>query len=92
MTGPLQRRARRLALTTIVVALCAAGAACAQQRVSPETRERAQAAMQACRADYASFCSGVQPGGGRVLACLRAQEPQRLSPDCRNVLAKAVAR
>jgi Cysteine rich repeat len=40
---------------------------------------------QACGADLRQHCSGVQPGGGRVLACLEQQGP-RLSAACREQL------
>ena len=46
----------------------------------------AESAKQACRADYQTFCSGTQPGGGRVLACLK-QNFSKLSPNCQTALA-----
>lgn len=58
----------------------AAGAAQAQQ-LDPAVR-------QACMGDYRTLCSGVQPGGGRVLACLK-QNAADLSQDCRKALAGA---
>ena len=39
-----------------------------------------------CRADYQRFCRDVQPGGGRIKACMKEHLPQ-LSEDCRNALA-----
>ena len=48
----------------------------------------AQSARQACRADYQSLCAGVQPGGGRVKACLE-RNIDRLSPPCRAEFASA---
>jgi hypothetical protein len=51
----------------------------------------AQSAQQACRADFQSVCSGVQPGGGRVVACLK-QNYSKLSPDCQAALAKQMPR
>lgn len=50
---------------------------------SPVTQ--AQSAQRACRADFAQFCKGTQPGQGRVLACLREHQEQ-LSPDCKSSL------
>ncbi len=41
---------------------------------------------QACRADYAQFCHGVRPGGGRAIMCLRTHAAE-LSPDCQELLA-----
>jgi len=61
--------------------LLAAGAAqpawAQQQQLTPQQRELARA----CRSDMRSLCSSVQPGGGRVVACLQ-QQRERLSPGC----------
>lgn len=46
-----------------------------------------QAELAACMPDFKKLCSGVQPGGGRVLACLSKQKEQ-LTPDCRAVVEK----
>ncbi len=35
-----------------------------------------------CRADAAKFCKGIKPGGGRIIACLKAHEAD-LSAECR---------
>ncbi len=47
-----------------------------------------QAIKQACEADYKTFCTGVQPGGGRIIACLR-QNFDELSPSCQHALTAA---
>lgn len=49
---------------------------------------QAQSAQRACLADYAQFCKGIQPGQGRVLACLREHQDQ-LSPGCKSSLDSA---
>jgi hypothetical protein len=36
---------------------------------------------QACSGDVARFCKEVQPGGGRILNCLRGHDKE-LSPSC----------
>ena len=36
---------------------------------------------RACKADVASFCAGLRPGGGRILQCL-AEHHAELSPAC----------
>lgn len=70
-----------------LVGLSLAGSAAAQSQDVPP----GQTARQACAANYRQFCQGVQPGGGRVLACLR-QNGDKLSPDCRQALENARAR
>ncbi len=39
------------------------------------------ALREACRADYRNFCASVQPGGGRIIECLKQHETE-LSPGC----------
>ncbi|GGP25633.1 alpha/beta hydrolase fold domain-containing protein [Silvimonas amylolytica] len=41
--------------------------------------------VQACSADYQSFCQDVKPGGGRVVACLRKHLAE-LTNSCRDTL------
>jgi hypothetical protein len=38
--------------------------------------------------DYRALCRGVQPGGGRALACLQ-ENSQSLSPRCQQALMAA---
>ena len=56
-------------------------ASSAQAQVSPQMRGEAIALMQVCRGDYDRLCTGVRPGGGRVLACLQNHASQ-LSAAC----------
>jgi hypothetical protein len=49
------------------------------------------AVRQACQADYRTFCTGVQPGGGRIVACLQ-QNFDKLSPGCQQALTAAKER
>jgi hypothetical protein len=46
------------------------------------------AVRQACAADAKAVCSGIQPGGGRILACMR-QNADRLSPACQQAIESA---
>jgi hypothetical protein len=41
-----------------------------------------------CKADVASLCAGVQPGAGRIAACLK-QNAEKVSPACKDALARA---
>ena len=49
-------------------------------------RASAAGPAQACRADYAEFCRGIRPGGGRAMMCLRAHATE-LSAGCQESLA-----
>ncbi len=55
-----------------LVALLAAGSARAEE--------------DACRADVEKLCAGIPPGGGRISACLRANQA-KVSPECKAELA-----
>jgi hypothetical protein len=63
-----------LALTAILVLATSARSASGQAS--------ADALRAACSPDAARLCSGVQPGGGRVVACLK-QHKDELSDACR---------
>jgi hypothetical protein len=44
-----------------------------------------------CATDIKSLCAGIQPGGGRVLACLQAHVAAGdLSVGCSTILSKAI--
>ena len=74
--------ASRIALTIVVTAsVFGASAAMAQQPSPAQERE----AMQACRPDYEALCKGVEPGGGRIIACLM-QHADKVSPGCKQAL------
>ena len=70
-------------------AAAAAAPAAAAHPLSP--REEAMAIRSKCGADFQKFCSGVQLGGGRAGACLRAHASE-LTPGCRGALTSAAPR
>lgn len=81
------------ALTVAGLALVSAAylvAASAQTQVPPQMRGEAMTLMQVCRGDYDRLCAGVQPGGGRVLACLHEHSHQ-VSAACGQALPRADA-
>ena len=47
-----------------------------------------RAAVGACIADHDRLCSGVTPGGGRIVRCLVAHS-EALSPACRAAMERA---
>jgi hypothetical protein len=50
------------------------------------TAQQTAAVRAACRSDFMSHCSGVQPGGAEALQCLKRNEAQ-LSAACRSAVA-----
>jgi hypothetical protein len=42
-------------------------------------------AMKYCKADYERLCPGVQPGGGRIIACLK-EHKMEVSVGCAKAL------
>src|SRR5271169_1759067 len=49
-----------------------------------------QTVAKQCAADIKTLCAGVQPGEGRITACIKAHVSD-LSTPCQAVLAKAAA-
>jgi len=70
------------------VSTALAMASSAQAQLSPQMRSEAIALMRVCRGDYDRLCAGVQPGGGRVLACLQNHASQ-LSAACGQAVPRA---
>ncbi len=63
----------------------AAPAAAPAAPTAPTAQQKA-AIRAACRSDFMSGCSGVQPGGAEALQCLKRNEAQ-LSAACRSAVA-----
>lgn len=47
----------------------------------------AAAQIPACKAEIEKLCTGIAPGGGRIVKCLQSHESE-LSDGCKAVLAK----
>jgi|HubBroStandDraft_3_1064219.scaffolds.fasta_scaffold05397_4 hypothetical protein len=80
-------------MKTWVFALAAAAltvTCCAQAQNAPDPAPAGQGVRAACAADFNKFCSDVQPGGGRIRACI-AEHKDDLSPGCRDALQQARA-
>ena len=58
--------------------------ACQAQRAV--MKETAKEAHIDCRPDAERLCQGTQPGGGRIVACLKSHDPE-LAPACRQAMA-----
>jgi Cysteine rich repeat len=70
------------------VLVCCLGAAA---REAPADEAAALAVLRAgCADDAQKFCSNVQPGGGRVLACLKEHKDE-LSDRCKQAAAQAMS-
>jgi hypothetical protein len=67
----------RLFVAVAAFAAALSGAAFAQNLTAAQ--------RAACKGDYDKFCSGVAPGGGRIIACLNKQR-DGLSDACKKVL------
>ena len=68
----------RIILTAALLSV--SSAALAQQLTAAQ--------RDACMGDYQKYCKDVQPGGGRIIACL-SKESDKLTPACKKVLAGA---
>ena len=91
---PIVSPVRALAGLTKTLAVAAALACCLAVAVPAMAQQPAPAAGQAlkeaCKSDYKALCSGVQPGGGRIVACLK-QQADKLSPGCKQALTAALS-
>jgi hypothetical protein len=57
------------------------------QKMHADMEARMQAFSEACKADAQQHCKGVEPGKGRMVACLRKNEAS-LSPGCKEQMSK----
>ena len=58
------------------------------QPAQAPSQEAVAAARAACETDVQKLCANVQPGGGRILACLR-QHKDQVSDGCKQAVVKA---
>lgn len=76
------------AATAAAPASAAAAAPAAAGDHPLSAREEVHVLRAKCAGDFQKFCSNVQAGGGRGVACLRAHQAE-LTPACRSALASA---
>lgn len=60
-----------------------APAAGAHAKATPEVKDARKAMRQACMEDIHTLCSDAQPGGGKVMQCLRGHKDQ-VSAGCKS--------
>jgi hypothetical protein len=60
-----------------------------KQRVA-QMKEALKEVQAACQEDIHFLCAGIQPGGGRIAACLK-QSANEVSPGCKARIAEAKA-
>lgn len=59
--------------------------------LSAGTAQAQQPAGGACRDDAVRLCSGIKPGGGRIISCLEGKRAE-VSPACAEMLDRAQRR
>ncbi|MGH7045439.1 MAG: cysteine rich repeat-containing protein [Stellaceae bacterium] len=84
--GAAPRATAAPATGSAIAAPAPSAGAAAPPPMSP--RQQLTIVRQYCGGDYRALCRGVPLGGGRAIACLRANASS-LSPGCRNVLSAA---
>lgn len=75
-------------IVACAIALSVASAA-AFAETAPTTTPAGPSAdvRQACKADVETLCKGIQPGGGRIAACLKEKKDQ-VSVGCKAAIAE----
>lgn len=73
-----------VSMTMVAMLAVAAGGAFAQNLSTAQL----QALRSACASDVRAVCPGVQPGGGRILACVQANA-DKISQPCKDAIASA---
>ena len=71
----------KILMASAILLLSASGA-------MAQMRPGARAVLQACKPDIARFCSQVQPGQGRIKACMK-EHIHELSDPCKEGLFQA---
>jgi hypothetical protein len=70
-------------------ALASGGAIADESSATPAASGPGASALRsACAADIEKLCPGIQPGGGRIVQCLK-QHKTEVSDTCKEGIAKA---
>ncbi|MCY1669086.1 hypothetical protein [Rhizobium sp. SL86] len=78
-------------LFSLLLAGSLSNVASAQMQVTPAMRAKAQTVARDCRTDIRTLCARVEPGEGRIAACLRDNR-EKLSPPCGAALSDLMPR
>jgi pyruvate/2-oxoglutarate dehydrogenase complex dihydrolipoamide acyltransferase (E2) component len=81
----------RALLMVCILAVLAESLLRPQTSTAQTTSPQASGARTACASDVQKLCAGVQPGGGRVLACLK-QHKDEVSDGCKQAILAAMGR
>jgi cysteine rich repeat protein len=76
--------------SALLVSICLAAAAqlaIADDQPPAPSPEAVNEARAACATDIQTLCAGVQPGGGRILACLKEHQ-DKVSDGCKQAIVK----
>lgn len=74
----------RFVVTALILSILSVPAFAAE----PQQQPRGGAVREACKADVATHCAGLEPGGGRIRECLKANR-EKLSDGCKSAIAAA---
>lgn len=72
----------------IALACLASGSFAQAQTAAPTPGPAASAVAEACRADVQKLCAGIEPGEGRIGACMKEHKSE-LSRPCKKELMQA---
>lgn len=78
-------------ITACTVSILVVGSVTASAQNGPDAgarRQRIASLREVCSADFSRLCNGVQPGGGRIKACIKSHGAE-LSDGCREALSHA---
>ena len=82
----IKRNVESVAKKAFAASLALAGALLSQSAGAEERLIKGFDAVPACSGDIEKLCSGIEPGGGRIKACIQ-RKVSELSTPCKEALA-----
>jgi len=80
-------------MKNVLVSLCLAaglfGVASAQAADAAASAPAKGEVAAACKDDFAKYCPGIEPGGGKLKGCIK-ENRKNLSPECKKSLGAAM--